>query len=352
MADDPLAGLDIDEGLARLTEGVLAPALAEENGDTKPQRRRRAAAARPRGARSRKKFCASIFPGPEDPLPDDLTELLRALERAMGMPVWLLIQQSEEPLGDLGHEVRTAFYRERSSMTQCGHVALVVESPGGYARSAYQIATLFRRHCTGFVAVVPTYAKSAATLLTLGANEIFMGLDAELGPLDAQLRDPDREQISSALDEVQALERLHSVALDQFDQTMMLLTARTQKKVETLLPLAMSFTAQMMAPLLDKIDTVHYTQQSRVLKEAEEYAVRLLQPRYPRARAEQIARRLVNTYTSHSFVIDRDEARSILDLPTLTNGQESAIRGLEDYLNASEVNVIGWFRQTGDGGRP
>jgi ClpP class serine protease len=33
---------------------------------------------------------------------------------------------------------------------------------------------LLKRHCGGFVAVVPRYAKSAATLLALGADEIIL----------------------------------------------------------------------------------------------------------------------------------------------------------------------------------
>jgi len=47
---------------------------------------------------------------------------------------------------------------------------------------------------------VPRYAKSAATLLALGADRILLGKFAEIGPLDAQFDDPEREYRLSALD--------------------------------------------------------------------------------------------------------------------------------------------------------
>jgi hypothetical protein len=55
------------------------------------------------------------------------------------------------------------------------YFALVIATPGGSAKSAFQLAMLLKRHCGGFVAVVPRYAKSAATLLALGADEIILG---------------------------------------------------------------------------------------------------------------------------------------------------------------------------------
>lgn len=86
---------------------------------------------------------------------------------------------------------------------------------------------------------------------------------------------------------------------------------RTRKKVETLLPMVLSFEAQFMHPLLENIDAVHYTLMSRTLKVAQEYASRLLMPRYSKREAEAIAVKLVEEYPEHGFVIDRDEASRI-----------------------------------------
>ena len=85
----------------------------------------------------------------------------------------------------------------------------------------------------------------------------------------------------------------------------------TQKRTEVILPIACRFVSDMMKPLLEKIDTVHYAKQSRVLKVAEDYATRLLLPRYGNA-AGGIADRLVNGYPEHGFVIDRAEMSDLL----------------------------------------
>ena len=69
----------------------------------------------------------------------------------------------------------TQFFRAQDSLPKKEKIALVIESPGGSAKSAFQLAMLLKRHCGGFVAVVPRYAKSAATLLALGADEIILG---------------------------------------------------------------------------------------------------------------------------------------------------------------------------------
>ncbi len=214
-------------------------------------------------------------------------------------------------------------------------IGLLIDSPGGYAQCAYRFATILRQHCGGFTAIVPRLAKSAATLLALGADSILMGQHAELGPLDAQIYDSEREDYISALDEVQSLERLHAFALDAVDRTMLLMVPKTGKKVETLLPMILNFVTEMMRPLLEKIDTVHYTQMSRALKEAEEYAVRLLQVYYPLNEARRIARHLVENYPEHGFFIGAEEARSLgIKVSSITPEQQATLDIMYPHLTS------------------
>jgi hypothetical protein len=169
---------------------------------------------------------------------------------------------------------------------------------------------LLRRHCGGFVAVVPRHAKSAATLLTLGADEIIMGNHAELGPLDVQIWDADREEMISGLDEYQALQRLQSFALEAVDRAMLLYLDRTGKKVRSLFPVAADFVTKLTQPMFASIDVVRYTQMSRLLKVAEEYGKRLLAKKYP-GDAADIAHSLVEDYPEHGFPIYPDDLRSV-----------------------------------------
>jgi hypothetical protein len=217
-----------------------------------------------------------------------------------------------KPMQMLDRSVATAFLNaSRDILAANEPIALLVDSPGGSAQAAYRIAALLQSHCGRFTALIPNRAKSAATLLTLGAETIILGRQAELGPLDAQVFDPAHEGYRSALDEYQSLERLYASALAAVDQAVMAWKLRSMKKIDTLLPVACDFVADLMRPLFDKIDTVHYTETSRILKEAEEYAVRLLAPHYPVEEAMVIANALVENYPVHDFPIDLQEAQAI-----------------------------------------
>jgi hypothetical protein len=140
-----------------------------------------------------------------------------------------------------------------------------------------------------------------------------LGKDAELGPLDVQILDPEREDVGSALDAVQALERLSAFSLSVVDQAMQMLLPRTQKKIETLLPLVLNFSASLVRPLIESIDSVDYSRKSRDLKVAEEYAIRLM-TRKSKASVEDArtkARTLVEKYPTHGFVVDSDDAKAL-----------------------------------------
>jgi membrane-bound ClpP family serine protease len=90
-----------------------------------------------------------------------------------------------------------------------------LESPGGDAHSAYKLILDLRSRCTNLCVIIPDCAKSAATLIALGADCIYMAPAAELGPLDVQLQHPDKENVQiSGLDVTNSLIYLTRTALD------------------------------------------------------------------------------------------------------------------------------------------
>jgi hypothetical protein len=78
---------------------------------------------------------------------------------------------------------------------------LIVHSPGGNGLAAEKILDLCRKYCKKKLRVaVPVFAKSAATLIALGADEIIMGETSELGPIDPQtyiIQDNAPQQVSA-----------------------------------------------------------------------------------------------------------------------------------------------------------
>jgi hypothetical protein len=290
-----------------------------------------------------KTYYAGLSPGLDVALPHELGIRAEALGAALELPVWLLLQRpaDDQPVARLNAEVRDGFFALRSRLAESGRIALIVDSPGGLAPSAYSLARLLQRHCSGWTAVVPRYAKGAATLLILGADQLYMGRDAELGPLDAQLPDREREQLVSALDEIQGVERLRASAVGQIEQTMQSLLARTDLKAEALLPIVTKFVADTIAPLLANVDSARYSRQAQALEVAEDYAVRLLLAHASRQDAESCARHFASRYCEHGFVIDSDEASAHLDVLTPTPEQAAAVGELEEWLTHNRVLALG-----------
>jgi hypothetical protein len=64
---------------------------------------------------------------------------------------------------------------------------LIISGPGGDGIIAEKIIEISRAYCKEFRVIVPNRAKSAATIIALGADEIVMGYCSELGPIDAQV---------------------------------------------------------------------------------------------------------------------------------------------------------------------
>lgn len=68
--------------------------------------------------------------------------------------------------------------------TNC--IDLLLHSPGGFGEVAEKLVAMCRSRCEEFRVIVPNYAKSAATMVALGADVIVMGAPSELGPIDPQ----------------------------------------------------------------------------------------------------------------------------------------------------------------------
>lgn len=67
------------------------------------------------------------------------------------------------------------------------HLDFVIQSRGGFADDAYHMADVLREYCDHLSVLVPTKAKSAATLVCLAGNAIYMGPTSELGPTDPMI---------------------------------------------------------------------------------------------------------------------------------------------------------------------
>lgn len=165
-------------------------------------------------------------------------------------------------------------------------ILLLIQSTGGSIEPAYLISKTCRRQAKGkFVAVIPRRAKSAATLIALGANEIHMGLMSELGPIDPQFGG---------------------------------LPALSMQNALTLLAdLSCKYpgSSEMLGKFLaEKLDLRILGYFDRVNGSAVQYAERLLEGNEfaTNQTPKTLADHFVNYYKDHGFVIDADEASKYL----------------------------------------
>ena len=61
-------------------------------------------------------------------------------------------------------------------------------SIGGALVTPWPIISILREYCKTLNVLIPYKAFSAATLMSLGADKILMGIKGELGPIDPQLK--------------------------------------------------------------------------------------------------------------------------------------------------------------------
>ena len=208
-------------------------------------------------------------------------------------------------------------------------ILLMLGSRGGRIEPAY----LASKNCKAkaknrFVVAIPRRAKSAATLLALGADEIHMGSMSELGPIDPQLGNIPAQALSNAL--------------------------KTLARTVSDYPKSSEMFARYLESQLN-LGILGYFE--RINESATQYATRLLSDKQlgEGITAQSLASHLVNHYKDHSFVIDKDEAIGLFgndiikvqtDEYSCANRMDSDLRWLSKIariIHRKELTFIGGF---------
>lgn len=94
---------------------------------------------------------------------------------------------------------------------------LLLDSPGGDGETAIRLVRSAQARCRQLTVLVPNQAKSAGTILLMGAHHILMGPTSDLGPVDPQFAHPDRQGLYSAKDLIAAVEHAEAAIADTPD---------------------------------------------------------------------------------------------------------------------------------------
>ncbi len=91
-------------------------------------------------------------------------------------------------IGSIHSAVITPFEETLYEADSTHDLHLMLCTLGGDLETALRLIRQAQSQCKKLTVIVPDQAKSAGTLVTLGAHHILMGPTSDLGPIDPQLR--------------------------------------------------------------------------------------------------------------------------------------------------------------------
>jgi hypothetical protein len=197
-------------------------------------------------------------------------------------------------------------------------LTLVLHTPGGISNATETIVEYLHQKFDYIEVVIPTYAMSAGTMISLAADRLLMGRQSQLGPIDPQMPVGGRTVSARAI-------------VDQFDRA----------KLEILADPKM---AAVWAPALQHLGPALLTEARNALDYGEAMVARWLARRHFKGRADAAGKAAAvanyfnrsDSHKSHGRRIDRNEAR----------GQDLAIEDIEADQTLQDIILTNYHLMT------
>lgn len=188
---------------------------------------------------------------------------------------------------------------------------LVLHTAGGSISSAHWLGHLLQAYGKHLSVLVPYKARSAGTLLCLGAQEIVMGPLAQLGPIDPHIAQRDSSASGNppviSAEDIRAFQHM----------------ARTWFGIED-----SQYNIQLLQLLCERIFPTSLTAFFRATQQVEAIVEQHLRVHMPASSPEQ-RQKIADYFTqgcySHDHIITRNEAREIGLTITFPSQQEEAL---------------------------
>ena len=267
----------------------------------------------------------------------------------------------------LGTEAQPFFYDALQKLGKHPQLDLFLYTGGGQTDSVWPLVSLFREFGQEFNVLVPYKAHSAGTLICLGANTVVMGEAGELSPIDPQTGNQ-----FNPVDEINPKTR-RGISVEDVSSYFDFAGNPAKEKENDDGPsgvdlnLAFKILAETVHPLaLGGVNRSH--------KQIRELAKRLLNlhlvtgSEEEKARAEHIVNVLTEGRYSHSDILNRREAQSLLGEGMVKfpdEAEQNLLRSLlEEYADAislrkpfilqnevgdtqqAEIEIVGAFTET------
>ncbi|MEA4901145.1 SDH family Clp fold serine proteinase [Desulfitobacterium sp.] len=216
-------------------------------------------------------------------------QYLERLEKLRGSKV--LVYFAYTPLDD---SILVPLYKQLKAIGHTQKIDLLLHSYGGAVDTPYKLVMLIREFCEEFGVIVPLAAKSAASMVVLGADEVVMGPVSELGPIDPLVKHPLYKDLWVPVQAIRhCLEYLHRTITNSPD------------------PELSTF---IINPVLNKLDPWLIGDYEKSLKASHQYAEALLSRFMLKESPDQVSsvtHALTEGYFSHGYPIGRREAKEL-----------------------------------------
>lgn len=220
---------------------------------------------------------------------DERLHYLDSLERLRGSKV--LVYFAYTPLDD---SILVPLYEQLKAIGHTEKIDLLLHSYGGAVDTPYKVVMLIREFCNEFGVIVPFVAKSAASMLVLGADEVVMGPISELGPIDPLIKHPIYKELWVP---VQAIR----YCIDYLQRS---IESNPNPELVT----------SIITPMINKLDPWLIGDYEKALKASHQYAEALLSRYMLKDNPELVpvvTRALTEGYFSHGYPIGRQEAKEL-----------------------------------------
>jgi hypothetical protein len=253
----------------------------------------------------------------------DRVDRYRAIEDARGRPLIVYATSTRQNAhGMMAGDAVREFIDQIDAVSGGSAVDILLHSTGGDPLVAWKLMSVLRERFESVSVLVPFMAFSAATLFSLGADEIVMHPHASLGPIDPQItiKLPDGTQRQFAFEDVGAFLRFVTAEVGVTEQ---------------------AHVSSVIEKLFAVVDPVHIGAAKRASELSTDVGERLLQIHMQgdeeREAARTIAERLNKSFFAHGDAVSRSRARSLhLKIadndPKLERLLWEAFLGIEDYM--------------------
>ena len=216
--------------------------------------------------------------------------ILNQVEEKLGIPVLSYWNSND---GSVCFTDLNAIHEALQSLGKQEKLAIFIKSGGGNGQASLRIINLLRQYCSKIVALIPLECASAATMIAIGADKIFMGPLSYLTAVDTSLKHP----LSPRDNE----NRRVSVSLDGINRVIKLWRKETQSNQSNPYEALFQYIHPLVIGAIDRSESLSI----KICQDIMSYHIE------DTKKIEEISTQLNSNYPSHGYPITLKEAQRI-----------------------------------------